>query len=491
MTTAQTKQGTVKGVQADGVHVFKGVPYAAAPFGPRRLRPPEPAPSWDGVRDCTQFGATVPKSPYPAPYDILLPEPAIAGEDCLNLNIWTPDPGAAGLPVLVWIHGGAFVNGSGAVPEYDGTAFARDGVVCVTINYRLGADGFVFLDDGIANTGLLDQVAALQWVRDNISSFGGDPAQVSIAGESAGAMSVVTLLSMPAVAGLFRGVIAQSGAGQHVLTATTAARVGGYLAEALGVPAERDAIAAVPLQQLLDAQAELTNQAQTVPDPGRWGEIAANLMVFEPVVDGRVLPTVPLDGLRAGAGHDVDVLIGTNSDEHRLFMVPSGVINFIDDNVLQLAASAYGLSDEGLATYRANRPGASAGELLAAVATDWFFRIPAVRVAEARPQSRTWVYEFGWTSPHFDGRLGACHALEIPFAFDTLRTEGAELLVGVEPPQTLADTMHRAWVSFVSSGDPGWAQYDTQQRPVMVFGTDSAVVGDPRGEERELWDGVR
>jgi para-nitrobenzyl esterase len=368
MATAQTRQGTVAGVQANGLHVFKGIPYAAAPFGPRRLRPPELPPSWDGVRDCTQFGPTVPKAPYPPPFDGLLPEPAIPGEDCLNLNIWTPDPGAAGLPVLVWIHGGAFMNGSGAVPQYDGSAFARDGVVCVTINYRLGADGFLFLDDGVANTGMLDQVAALQWVQDNIASFGGDPALVTVAGESAGAMSVTTLLSMPRAAGLFRRVIAQSGAGQHVLTPGTAARVGGYLAEKLGVAATREAIAAAPLDRLLSAQGALRLEAQTPPpDPARWGEITTNAMIFEPVVDGDVLPAVPLDGIRAGTGRDVEVMIGTNRDEQRLFLVPTGVVSFIDDNILQLATAADGLGEQAVPTYRANRPGASVSGLSAVV----------------------------------------------------------------------------------------------------------------------------
>ncbi len=492
MATAQTRQGTVAGVQAGGVHVFKGIPYAAPPFGPRRMRAPEPPPTWKGVRDCSQFGPTVPKNPYPAAYDALLPEPAIPGEDCLNLNIWTPDLGDARLPVLVWVHGGAFLNGSGAVPEYEGTAFARDGVVCVTINYRLGADGFLFLEDGVANTGTLDQVAALQWVQDNIASFGGDPARVTVAGESAGGMSVTTLLSMPRTTGLFRRVIAESGAGQHVLTPATATRVGGYLAEKLEVPATREAIAEVPIQQLLDAQSALSQEAQTPPpDPARWGEITSNLMVFEPVVDGDVLPAVPLDGIRAGAGRDVDVLIGTNSDEEQLFLVPTGIVNFIDDNLLQMAAAADGLGANALPTYRANRPGASAADVFAAVMGDWFFRIPAIRIAEARPDSPTWVYEFAWPTPVLGGALGACHALEIPFVFDTLRTEGMQARVGAEPPQGLADAMHRAWVSFISDGDPGWDRYTTVDRATMVFNIESATVKDPHGDERQLWDGIR
>jgi para-nitrobenzyl esterase len=491
MITAQSTHGTVGGTSANGVHMFKGIPYAAPPFGERRMRPPEPPASWTGTRDCTRFGPTVPKNPYPPPFDRLLAEPSIPGEDCLNLNIWTPEVGPAGLPVLVWIHGGAFANGSGAVPQYDGSAFARDGVVCVTINYRLGADGFLSLGDGVANLGLLDQIAALEWVRDNIASFGGDPARVTIAGESAGAMSVITLLSMPLAAGLFRRAIAESGAGQHVLTRGTATRVGGYLAERLGVPATRAAIAAVPLPQLLDAQLALNLDLQANRDPARWAEIVANLMVFEPVVDGDTVPAVPLHGLAAGAATDVDLLIGTNTDEQRLFLVPTGAMNHVDEAVLGQAVAAYGLGPDALPVYRANQPDATAGELLAAVSGDWFFRIPALRVAEARTGSATWMYEFAWPTPVFGGALGACHALEIGFAFDTLAAEGTSALAGPHPPQHLADTMHQAWVSFVATGDPGWDRYTAADRATMVFNTDSAVARDPHGDERRLWDGLR
>jgi len=231
----RTQQGVMRGRMVEGVATFKGIPYAAPPFGANRFQPPRPAERWDGVREALSYGPTVPKPPYFPPFDVLLPEPAISGEDCLNLNIWTPDVGRAGLPVMVWIHGGAFSNGSGAIPQYDGSRFARDGVVCVTINYRLGADGFLYLDDGIANLGLLDQIAALAWVQENIAAFGGDPNNVTIFGESAGAFSVSTLLSMPHARGLFHRVIAQSGAGHHVISSATAQRVYQYLAEKLGV----------------------------------------------------------------------------------------------------------------------------------------------------------------------------------------------------------------------------------------------------------------
>jgi para-nitrobenzyl esterase len=490
----QTKLGEVRGRQTEGVVAFKGIPYAAPPFGADRFAPPRAHEPWHGVRDALDYGPTVPKPPYLPPFDTILPEPVIAGEDCLNLNIWTPAPTAKGLPVLVWIHGGAFTNGSGAVPTYDGTRFARDGVVAVTINYRLGVDGFLFLGDGIANLGLLDQIAALEWVRDNIGSFGGDPRNVTIAGESAGAMSVTTLMSIPKANGLFRRVIAQSGAGHHALKTGTAERVGGYLAEKLGARAARDAIAGLPIGKVNEAQLALCIDAFSVPDPAKWGEVSQNLMPFEPVVDGNLLPKIPIDLIRDGAGREVDLLVGTNADEENLFFVPNGLVDVIDDNLLGMAAAGYGLDvPAALSEYRANRPGAKPGEVMSAMVTDWFFRIPAVRLAEAHSTGTgsNHAYQFSWRSPQFDGRLGSCHALEIGFTFDNLDREGGEPLAGASPPQSLADEMHRAWVSFVATGNPGWERYETTTRKVGQFGAEPAVVSDPAAGERALWEGIR
>jgi para-nitrobenzyl esterase len=494
--TVTTTSGTVRGSTHDGVHAFLGIPYAAPPFGPRRFAAPAPPERWDGVRDATAYGPTAPKPPYAPPYDVLLPEPQIPGEDCLNLNVWTPDPGASGLPVFVWVHGGAFVNGSGAVPTYSGVPFARDGVVCVTINYRLGVDGFLhFADDGPANRGLLDQVAALRWVQENIAAFGGDPARVTVGGESAGGMSVACLLAMPAAEGLFARAVLQSGAGHHALTPGTATRIGGYLAERLARAPERSALAGVPLPELIAAQQGLATEVALLPDPGRFGEVAANLMAFEPVIDGEVLPDLPIRRIAAGASGDVDVLVGANSEEQRLFLVPNGVVDMVSDELLRMAVAGYGLPvDRALEVYGGARPGATPGELLADVATDWFFRLPAIRLAEAAAAGGgggTWMYEFSWRSPQFGGRLGACHALELGFTFDTLATEAHGALMGPAAPQQLADAMHAAWVRFVTDGDPGWARYDAGSRQVQEFGEQVRPVADPRGEQRALWDGIR
>ena len=485
-TVVKTASGLVRGEVTDGVASFKGIPYAAPPFGPNRLGPPVKPAAWDGVRDALQYGATVPKPPYPQPFDALLPEPVIAGEDCLNLNVWTPDPGAARLPVMVWIHGGAFVNGSGAVPQYAGDRFARDGVVCVTINYRLGAEGFLWLDDGVGNRGILDQLAALEWVQDNIAAFGGDPDNVTIFGESAGGMSVTTLLSAARAEGLFGRAIPQSGAGHHVLSVDTARLVTAELSRRLEVAPTREGMASVAADRLVAAQRELSGEIALNPDPTRWREIAVNLMAFEPVVDGDLLSARPVDAVAGGAGRAVDLLVGTNRDEHRLFLLPNGLMDKTDDATLSFVAGALGLNAAGLATYGSG----PAGERFAAVLTDWFFRIPAIRLAEAH-QGTSYMYEFAWGSPLYEGRLGACHALEIGFVFDTLDSKGGDALFGPGAPTTLATTMHKAWVDFATTGQPGWQPYDSETRPTMTFDVDSAVVDDPRAAVRRAWDGAR
>jgi carboxylesterase type B len=395
---------------------------------------------------------------------------------------------------MVWIAGGLFeYHATGASPWYDGSHFARDGIVCVTINYRVGAEGFLSLDEGNANRGLLDQIAALQWVQENIAAFGGDPSNVTIFGESAGGMSVGTLLAVPLAEGQFRHAIAQSGSAHHVTSTATAQRIREILASKLGVAASREAIAALPLDRLLAAQEGLKMDVDAHPDPQHWGEVAANLLPFEPVIDGEILPARPIDRIVAGAGAGVGVMVGTNTEEWRLMLVASGVIEHIPNEALAGAAAAYGLPVEAaLATYRTAHPNASPGDLLAAIQGDWYWRIPTIRVAEAHAKnsSATYMYEFAWRSPQFDGRLGACHTLEIPFVFDTLGN-GTESLLGTDPPQRLANTMHAAWVAFATKGDPGWPKYELKRRSTMRFDTTSEVVDDPRSAERALWEGLR
>lgn len=486
-TTSGRVQGTIDPDTPIGVAAFKGIPYAAAPFGEYRFAAPQPVRPWDGVRSAVEFGSTAPKAPYPPPIDRFLDEPSIPGDDILNLNVWTPDVRAS-LPVLVWIHGGAFTRGSSAAPLYDGAAFARDGVVFVSINYRLGAEGFALIDDAPANRGLLDQVAALEWVRDNISAFGGNPDQVTVAGESAGAMSVVSLVAMPAARGLFRRAVAQSGAGHSVMSAETARKVSTALGESLGVEPTRTGFAEVPPERLVETQERLTTRIRSEPDPAKWGEIVTDSLAFEPCVDGIVLPGRPIDRIAEGSGADVELLVGHNDDEMTLFFAPSGVDRMLDDGAMRALAAQYGLTDaDAVDRYRTVRPDATPGEVAMHILRDWMYRIPAIRLAEARPAD-TYLYRFGWKSPVLDGRLGATHALDIGFVFDNLARSRA--LTGPNPPQKLADEMHRAWVSFATTGSPGWPAYG-ESRTEMKFGEIGETEVDFEADLRRLWDELR
>jgi carboxylesterase type B len=359
----------------------------------------------------------------------------------------------------------------------------------------------MYLADGDANLGLLDQIAALEWVRDHIAAFGGDPDNVTIFGESAGAMSIGTLLSVPRADGLFRRAITQSGAADRVLPAEIGLRMSRFLAGQLGVEATREAMAAVPPDRMLMASAALKADLAADPDPARWGEaVVASLLPWQPVIDGHLIPEQPVERIARGASGGVDLMVGSNTDDWRLFVVANGSMERVTDAILAgpvrefgfEAAAAYGVSGEALAAYRSAYPDATPAEVLAAIETDWWCRLPAIRLAEAHASARaaTYMYEFAWPSPAMGGTFGACHALEIPFVFDGLDLGFAQMqgaLLGSEPPQGLADTMHRAWVDFATTGDPGWPRYDLDRRATMRFDVVSRVVDDPRSFERSLW----
>jgi para-nitrobenzyl esterase len=485
---AMTSAGQVRGSTTEGITAYLGIPYAADPIGPGAFEAPGPVGSWDGVRDATSLGSTAPQPPYEPPYDVLLTNPLDPGPEYLNLNVWTP--GGSGLPVLVWLHGGAFRNGSNATPGYDGTAFARDGVVLVSVNYRLGVQGFGVISDAPSNRGLLDQIAALEWVQENITAFGGDPSRVTIAGQSAGGMSVATLMSVPAGQGLFQRAIVQSGSAQATALEADAALITGEVAKRLGVPSTAAGLGSVKIDDLLAIQRVVALELRQNPDPVRWGQtvVAAGggIMPFFPVIDGELIRERPIDVIAAGAARGVDLLTGITSEEFRLFSIPSGLAASIKAEMVPALLSRQGLKPAIADTYAANRPGQSPGEILGAITGDGFFTWPTIHLADAqRPHAPAYMYEFSWQSPL--AGLGACHALELPFVFDTLATATSPLF-GTEPPQELADRMHAAWASFVTTGSPGWSQYDATARPVMMFDhPDSGVVENPRSAELALW----
>ncbi len=474
----RTVHGAVRGRYEHGVAVFRGIPYAAPPFGPGRFRPPVPPEPWDGVRDAGSFGPTAPKPPYSEAFARYLSDPSIPGDDCLNLNVWTPEPGpGARLPVLVWLHGGALTRGSSAVPVYDGHTFARDGVVCVSINYRLGVEGYGLFPDAPANAGLRDQIAALQWVRDSITAFGGDPGRVTVAGQSAGAISTGALLAAPAAQGLFRRAVLQSGA-PEATDRDKVRRMVRRMASRLKIPATAEAFAAADRDQLLRAQAEV----------GRFSSPVLGGPGFGLVVDGDVLPHDPLEALVDGdAAPGVDLMMGWTRDEYRLWLVPGGLVERVDRLGAVALAGARArchCGNEVVRGYRTARPDAGTAEIVGQLVTDHLLRIPMHRLADARPGS-SYVYEFAWPSNLPD--LGACHALELGFVFDSGDGPDARRLAGEGAPQELADAMHGAWVRFVESGDPGWEAWDATH-PVRVFGD-----GDPRTSygpldaEYDLW----
>lgn len=445
---ATISSGTLRGSQASGISRFLGIPYAAAPIGERRFRAPAAPTAWSGIRDATRFGATAPQSPYGGPIGELLSCPMIEGDDILTANVWSPADAAAS-PVVLWIHGGALERGAAAEPTYDGTSFARDGVVFVSVNYRLGVEGFSVLEGAPMNLGLLDVARALEWVHAEIGAFGGDPARITLMGESAGGALVAALLARPTSRALVAGAIIQSGP----LEATSpqkARRASDAIARRLGIPPTRDAFAAQMTGDLLRARAQVA--AGSSPLRGAPG--------FALAVDAATLPVSPEHAL---ADLDLPLLIGTNTDEYRLWLTPEALAK-IGPTKAWLARRALRAPERAARAVRAALPDASAGEVLGQLLTDRLLRAPATRVARAR-KAPTYLYEFSWESPVRG--LGAAHALELGFVFDTLTTDQAVKLAGHDAPSDLAREMHRAWVSFITKGDPGWPAFGTERMTQM------------------------
>jgi para-nitrobenzyl esterase len=485
-----TAQGAVRGRRRNGVTAFLNIPYAAAPRGADRFAPPRPHEPWDGVRDATVPGPNAPQSERAlggvdmSPY---FGDGWSRGDDYLTVSVWAPEAADGGLPVMVFVHGGGFVAGSTRSAMYDGSGFARDGVVLVTLNYRLGIAGFLDIPGAPPNRGLLDVVAALRWVRDNAAAFGGDPRRVTLFGQSAGATIVGAVLAAPEAAGLFRRAIVQSGSGLGAFTTEQAARVTGAAAEVLGVRPHVDAFARISDDRLVEAASRL---------PGidlRTGTHHDPLIGLSPF--SLVLDTQPAASVASGLGADVDLLIGTNTEEGNLYLAPVGAYSTSTASDVDAAAARSHPDPARLVqTYRRARPQASFGELRSAVMGDALFGAGSWALAGAHAShtaSATFAYEFAWRSDALDGELGAAHAVELPFVFDLAhlpRLRGPAGLLGRgEPPADLAARVHGTWIRFAGTGDPGWDPYDHERRATMRIDTEWTRVEDPRGRERRAW----
>lgn len=451
--------GTVAGTESAGVRRFLGIRYAEPPFGDRRFAAPVPARAWEGVREATGLGPTAPQSPYQGDSATLLSSVEIPGEDILTVNVWTPaDADAA--PVVVWVHGGALERGTAALEGYDGTTFARDGVVFVSLNYRLGSEGFSVLDGVPRNLGLLDVGAAVDWVFREIAAFGGDPERVTLMGESAGGALVAAAMAIPRIGERAHGAIIQSGP-LDASTPERAGRVTRAIAKHLGIPATRDAFATVSPQRLVDARLELTRKSSPIPVGG-----------FALALDPASVPRAPEKALTDAAA---PILLGTNTDEYRLWLSPAAIAAL---GPLKVAALAlFGRIPAG-AMRAARADGSHGAEALGQALSDKILRAPATRLAQNRPE-RTFVYEFAWQSPVRG--LRAAHAVEIAFAFGRLTGPDAVALSGEDAPQSLADEMHGAWVSFIRTGDPGWPAFGAT-RATRVFDSVSQTVPQRRTE---------
>ncbi|WP_433654489.1 carboxylesterase family protein [Nocardia sp. CA-128927] len=473
--TVRTTYGPIRGKRRDTGIAFLGVPFARPPVGELRFAAPAPPAPWTETLECTAYGPTAQRRSMGEVTTI--PEPSIPGDAVLNLNVFTPDPSARGLPVLVWIHGGGFIAGSPASPWYDGAAFNRDGVVVVSVGYRLGIDGFLHLDGAPDNRAVLDWIAALQWVRDNVASFGGDPGKVTVAGQSAGGGAVWALMATPAARGLFRAGISVSGAVTQPNDRAAGLAVAELFTRRTGVPATAAALRALPENTVLDMQ-----DALQAPGPGSE---TVPMLGLAPFADGTLIPESTPTMLKNGAGGDIPLLLGFTRHE---FNMAATMMAQNPGAASPLAGAGRGVD---MNAYRAAYPGAGEIELAGHAISDTIIRGPSYQVAEARARLNqpTWLYEFTWTStaPGYNGM--AAHCLDLPFAFDLLRVPGVTEVEGAGPPQALADAMHAAWVGFVKDNAPGanWPRYTLDKRQTMIWSNQGRVESDPFAPQRQIW----
>ncbi|MGV0768873.1 carboxylesterase/lipase family protein [Mycobacterium syngnathidarum] len=458
----ETTTGAVRGSQSSEARAFLGIPYAAPPTAAGRFAAPTAHEPWRDVLDTTSPGPTAPQparkgfgrldmSPFFGPGWVHEP-------DYLTVNVWSP-PDAQRLPVMVFVHGGGFVAGSTRSPLYDGTAFARDGVVLVSVTYRLGITGFLDLPGAVPNRGLLDVLAALGWVHDNIEAFGGDPGNVTVLGQSAGATITAGVLATPGVERLIRRAIMQSGNGFGAFSPEQAGRVTRAAARALGVEPSLGGFGGLSDEQLVNAVSSLSGL-----DLRTEGH-------FDPLLGLSPFSLVLAEQPAQRPNPEVGLLIGTNTEEGNLYLAPQGHLDSSTRVDVEKLATQVDIDPAALVQrYRSRIPGAGWGELRAAILGDALFRTGSGQTARAHEQlasAATYRYEFSWRSEAVDGMLGAAHAVELPFVFDRVGLEalrGPEALLGpAEPPADLAAEMHGAWVRYAATGDPGWAPSVTRE----------------------------
>lgn len=494
-----TVSGRVRGRAPDrGVIAVLGIPYAEPPFGTGRFREPRPRHAWAGVRDCVEYGAVSPQSAeLPG-----APRWSPGDEDILSLNVWTPERGSGAetrpLPVLVWIHGGAYTFGSSAQPDFDGAALARAGLVVVTFNYRVGFEGFGHVpadgEDGCPpNRGLLDQIAALAWVRDNIASFGGAPDDVTVAGQSAGATSVACLMTMDGARGLFRRAIAHSAVGP-VFAPELAEHLARKVAAEAGVPATRAGLAAASPHALVRASDAVADGYRQDPHSGH---LSWDPVIFGPVADGRLLRADPLGPLAAGEASDVDLLVCHTTQEYWLFDAVGSSAEVTTAAELSRFAKDFGIPDSVLEGYHRIMPEASVYEIYLAVCGDMMYGEYSNRlaVAHARGGGRTFLSRFARQRGGSEPGVYAWHCADVPFAFGNIADESAHFLIGGPPTQEdrlLSARMVAAWAGFAATGEPGWQPLgDASRDAIMIWGATDAAAGPGfwrDGEAlRELW----
>ena len=502
-----TTAGMIRGAYDNSIWSFKGIAYGADTGGRGRFRPPKPPVPWSGVRSCVDYGPSCPQmtieqmlgvapSALAEEYMGVLNTEVAVSEDCLVLNVWTPDLEAgAAKPVLVWLHGGGWSTGSASWPLYDFTNFARNrDAVVVGINHRLGILGFLDLSshgDGYAdsgNVGMLDVVAALEWVRDNIAGFGGDPGNVTVFGESGGGAKTSTLLAMPSAAGLFHKAFDMSGVSVCAQRPERSGENAAAVLDRLGLTGNDDRLHELPVERLIEAEVDLPGRNRTVMGRGSG---------FSPAL-GPSLPTDPVAALREGASTDVVLVTGCTTDEVLAFLGADPDLWSLDDRAARARlAPLLGADTETVYDrYRAVHPDESPTSLLLAIATDGIFRITHVRQAEAKAAAGgapVYLYAFAFGQPDPVGRIRAVHGLDMPYAFDNV--DIAPIAAGPHAAP-LVEAMAGALASLAHSGSPGaeslpeWPAYDSKERATLRVDVESTVVADFLGAERECWDGI-